>query len=315
MNDVIKQAAGVDVSKQWLDVAATVDGVTERWENNSRGIAGLCEWLIQRSPDRVVLEATGGWETATVAALAQAGLPVVVVNPRQVRAFARACGRLAKTDRMDAQVLCAFALAIQPPLRLLRDDQAQALAALVNRRDQLVQMRIAEKNRLALTASAAVKKNLKAHIKWLDRNLADTDRATGQLIKASPLWCATEELLLQVPSVGCVTAHVLISRLPELGQLNRKQISALSGLAPFNRDSGAQHGKRMIWGGRSEVRRALYMATLSAIRCNPAIRQFYRRLKERGKPSKVALTACMRKLLIILNAVVRDQSHWQPMRS
>lgn len=315
MSNVIKHAVGVDVSKQWLDVAAAVDGATERWENDSRGIGGLVEWLIKLSADRVVLEATGGWETAAVAALAQAGLPVVVVNPRQVRAFARASGRLAKTDRIDARILCAFALAIQPPLRPLRDDQAQALAALVNRRDQLMQMRVAEKNRLALNASAAVRKNLQAHIKWLDKNLADTDRATGQLIKASPLWCATEELLLNVPSVGCVTAHVLISRLPELGQLNRKQISALAGLAPFNRDSGAQRGQRVIWGGRAEVRRALYMATLSAIRCNPAVRQFYRRLKERGKPSKVALTACMRKLLTILNAVVRDQAHWQPMQS
>jgi transposase len=217
---------------------------------------------------------------------------------------------LAKTDELDARILCAFALAVQPPVRPLRDEQAQRLSALVARREQLVQMRTTEKNRLALSSNPQVQRNLKDHIHWLDRHLKDTDKGIRQLIAVSPLWCSKAQLLEEVPSIGPATTHTLIAHLPELGSLNRKQIAALVGVAPFNRDSGTLRGHRHIWGGRAEVRRALYMATLSAITWNPVIRCFYRHLLDNGKPGKVALVACMRKLLTILNAMLRDHQHW-----
>ena len=310
MDDAIQRAFGIDVSKEFLDIAAEPGGTTQRLSHDAGGIEGVLERALKERPDRIVVEATGGWESALVGVLAHAGLPVVIVNPRQVREFARATGRLAKTDELDARILCAFALAVKPPLRPLKDEQAQALAALVTRRQQLLQMRTAEKNRLTLSSTSRVRRNLQDHIKWLDRHLKDTDRDIGQLIKDSPLWCETERLLEQVPSVGRVTTHTLIAQLPELGSLNRKQIAALVGLAPFNRDSGTLRGHRMIWGGRSEVRQVLYMATLSAIRFNPPIRTFYQRLRNNGKPAKVALVACMRKLLTMLNAIVRDRQPW-----
>lgn len=301
---------GIDVSKHWLDVATTQATRIERFEHSPQGIGGVLELAREVGAERITLEASGGWETSLVAALAEAGLPVVVVNPRQVRAYARATARLAKTDRIDARLLCDFTVAVQPPLRPLKDAQAIALAALLARREQLLAMRSAEKNRLSLGAQGAVRSNLKAHIRWLDRHLADTDREIQRLIQASPLWQATEDLLTSAPGIGSTTARALIGRLPELGRLNHKQIAALAGLAPFNRDSGTLRGQRMIWGGRREVRQALYMATLAAIRSNPAIRTFYQRLKASGKPSKVAITACMRKLLTTLNAMLRDQTPW-----
>jgi len=310
VDQIIERAFGIDVSKDFLDLATSPTSPVQRLAHDSAGIEAIVEHAQRDRPDRIVVEATGGWESAVVATLAHAGLPVVIVNPRQVREFARASGQLAKTDQLDARMLCAFALAVKPPLRPLKDEQAQLLAALVTRRQQLLQMRTAEKNRLALSTPGLVQRNLKEHIKWLDRHLKDTDRDIEQLIKVTPLWCDTERLLEQIPSIGRITSRTLIAQLPELGSLNRKQIAALVGLAPFNHDSGTLRGHRIIWGGRAEVRQVLYMATMSAIRCNPPIRGFYRRLRANGKPGKVALVACMRKLLTVLNAVVRDRQPW-----
>lgn len=310
MNAKVTRVMGIDVSKQWLDVASTETHEIERYDHTDQGIKEIVAQAQGWSVERITVEATGGWQTALVAALADAGLPVVVVNPRQVRAYARAAGTLAKTDRIDARVLCDFTRAVQPPLRPLKDDQAQALSALLARRQQLMAMRTAEKNRLALGAKGKVRKNLRDHIRWLDRHLADTDNEIRKLIEDSPVWQAKEELLTSAPGVGSITARVLIGRLPELGELDHKQIAALAGLAPFNRDSGTLRGQRMVWGGRSDVRCALYMATVSAIRWNPPIRAFHARLLDHGKPGKVAITACMRKLLIILNAMLRDQAPW-----
>lgn len=310
MNGSVDRALGIDVSKEFLDLAKAADGEVTRLNNDPAGIDAALRIARESEAERIVVEATGGYESSLVGVLAHAGLPIVVVNPRQVREFARATGRLAKTDELDARILCAFALAVKPPVRPLKDEQARFLSSLVTRRQQLLQMRTAELNRLALGAEGAVRDNLKAHIKWLDRHLKDTETGIRQLIKVSPLWCEKAQLLEAVPSVGSVTTHTLIAQLPELGSLNRKQIAALVGLAPYNRDSGTLRGHRMIWGGRSEVREVLYMATLSAIRVNPPIRAFYRRLKAQGKPSKVALVACMRKLLTILNAIVRDGTSW-----
>jgi len=312
MSTAIVRVVGVDVAKDWLDLATSANSNIERLPHTAEGIAQVLQRVRQVQAERITVEATGGWETPLVAALADAGLPVVVVNPRQVRAYARAVGRLAKTDRIDARVLCDFTRAVQPPLRPLKDEQAALLSALLARRQQLLTMRTAEKNRLVLGAIGKVGKNLREHIKWLDRHLRDTDREIQRLIEASPVWQATEDLLTSAPGIGPTTARMLIGQLPELGHLNRKQIVALAGLAPYNRDSGLHRGRRMIWGGRREVRQALYMATLAAVRSNPQIRDFYTRLKANGKPSKVALTACMRRLLTILNAMVRDQRPWVP---
>jgi transposase len=302
---------GIDVSKDWLDVASSVDAAVERMNHDATGINAVVKRAEAITAERITVEATGGWETALVATLAEAGLPVVVVNPRQVRAYARAAGRLAKTDRIDARVLVDFTRAVRPPLRELPDEQARALSELLARRQQLVAMRTAEQNRFSLGAKGKVRANLLAHIKWLDRHLKDTDRELQRLIESSPVWQARTDLLTSAPGIGPTTARVLVGRLPELGRLNPREIAALAGLAPYNCDSGTLRGQRMIWGGRKEVRQALYMATLSAIRSNPPIRSFYLRLKANGKPSKVALTACMRKLLVMLNAMVRDNTPWR----
>ena len=311
MSKTLSRVLAIDVSKAWLDLATAIDGEVERVPHDTGGISAVVRRATAIGAQRITLEASGGWQTKLVAALLHAGLPVVVVNPRQVREYARATGQLAKTDRIDARILCAFTLAVQPPLRKLKDAQAEALSALLARRDQLVGMRTAEKNRLTLGARGAVRKNLRAHIQWLDRHLRDTDRELKQLIEASPAWQAKQDLLTSAPGIGDTTARILIGQLPELGRLSHKQIAALAGLAPFNRDSGTLRGQRMIWGGRREVRKALYMATVSAIRANPPIRDFYQRLKSNGKPSKVAITACMRKLLVTLNAMLRDHTTWQ----
>ena len=311
MSKTLSRVLAIDVSKAWLDLATAIDGEVERVPHDAGGINAVVRRATAIGAQRITLEASGGWQTKLVAALLHAGLPVVVVNPRQVREYARATGQLAKTDRIDARILCAFTLAVQPPLRKLKDAQAEALSALLARRDQLVGMRTAEKNRLTLGARGAVRKNLRAHIQWLDRHLRDTDRELKQLIEASPAWQAKQDLLTSAPGIGDTTARILIGQLPELGRLSHKQIAALAGLAPFNRDSGTLRGQRMIWGGRREVRKALYMATVSAIRANPPIRDFYQRLKSNGKPSKVAITACMRKLLVTLNAMLRDHTTWQ----
>lgn len=300
---------GVDISKADLDLAVRPGGEAWRRPNSQEGIAQIVEELNPLEPTLVVLEATGGLEVPLVAALAAAGLPVVVVNPRQARDFAKATGQLAKTDRLDAQVLAHFGEATKPELRPLPDAQSQELAALLARRRQLVQMLTAEKNRLG-TARPPVASRLQAHIRWLVEELASLDRDLGNAIKKSPLWRARDDLLQGVPGIGPRVSVTLLADLPELGSLNRQQISALVGVAPLNWDSGLLRGRRKIWGGRARVRASLYMATLVASRHNPVIRDFYQRLLAAGKVKKVALVACMRKLLCILNAMVKHNTPW-----
>jgi transposase len=257
-----------------------------------------------------VLEATGGFELPLTGALAAAGLPVVVVNARQVRDFAKATGRLAKTDALDAAVLAQFAEAVRPPPRPLPDAATQALSALLTRRRQLLAMRTAEQNRVA-TAPPAVRREIQAHLAWLTRRLATLDDDLGRTIRESPVWREKDDLLQSVPGVGPGLARTLLAGLPELGTLTHKQVAALVGVAPLNRDSGTWRGRRMVWGGRAPVRAALYMSALVATRCNPVIRTFYQRLCAAGKAKKVALTACMHKLLTILNAMVKHRTPWR----
>lgn len=303
--------AGIDVSKAALDVALRPSG--EHWcsTNDEAGIAELVGRLRPLAPELLVLEATGGLERLVVAALALAGLPVAVVNPRQVRDFAKATGRLAKTDALDAAALAHFAEAIRPAPRPLPDAQSQALAALVERRHQVVAMLTAEKNRFQ-QALPAVRPKVAAHIAWLEQALKELDGELDQMLHASPLWRERDHLLRSVPGIGPTVSLTLLAHLPELGQGSVKHVATLVGLAPLNRDSGTWRGTRAIWGGRRQVRAALYMAALVGVRHNPALRSFYERLLARGKPKKVALTACMHKLLIILHAVLRDRAPWQP---
>jgi transposase len=299
---------GIDVSARRLDVAIDTDSI-ESFGNDDGGVTALCEQLRTRPCILIVVEATGGYEALVVASLAAVGLPVRVINPRQVRDFARATGVLAKTDRLDAHVLRLFAERIRPVLLPHKSEETRALAAVIGRRRELVQMLTAEKNRLTLAATT-VRTDIAAHIRWLQKRIDDADRELRRRIREHDSWRITDELLQSVPSVGEVSSATLIAILPEIGSLSRRRITALAGLAPFNDDSGPRVGRRKIWGGRAEVRRVLYMAVVSAIRCNPTIRATYQRLVTAGKPKKLALTACMRKLLIILNAVVRDQTPW-----
>ena len=300
---------GVDVAKDWLDVAQRPEGAPWRVSNDERGIAALVERLVQLRPALVVLEATGGMEMPVVGALVIVQLPTAVVNPRQVREFARATGRLAKTDAIDAQVLAQFGEAVRPELRPFPDAATQELSALLARRRQLVGMLTAEKNRLR-TAAKAVRADVQEHIRWLERRLSDLDGQLAQSIRSSPSWRELDNLLKSTPGVGPVLSVTLLAELPELGTLGRKEIAALVGVAPLNWDSGHLRGKRRVWGGRSSVRAALYMAALVAARRNPVLRAFYERLVEAGKPKKVALTACMHKLLTILNAMIRHRTPW-----
>jgi transposase len=267
--------------------------------------------LKQLSPSLIVVEATGGLEADVVAELAARGLPVVVINPTRIRAFARSTGTLAKTDKIDAKMIAHFAQAIRPDVRELPGEETSHLAALVNRRRQVIAILVAEKNRLN-TAPRQVQKRIKKHIEWLEEELAALEKEIQELIRENPLWRKQEELLRSVPGVGPVTSAVLLAELPELGTLNRQKIAALVGLAPFNKDSGPRKGKRRIYGGRSAVRSTLYMAALVAVRFNPVIRAFYERLIANGKEKKVALTACARKLLVILNAILRQGEPWRP---
>jgi transposase len=284
----------------------------ECFTNEDAGIAALCRRLNALSCELIVLEATGGYEALVVASLAAAGLPVRVLNPRQVRDFARATGLLAKTDRLDAQVLREFAERLRPVVLPQKSEQQRELSAIVSRRRELVQMLVAEKNRLKL-AIGSVRKDITAHIRFLEKRIDDTDADLRRQIRAHESFRFTDELLQSVPSIGDVSSSTLIALLPELGSLSHRKIAALVGLAPFNDDSGRRTGRRHIWGGRSAVRSALYMATISALRFNPPIRATYLRLVAAGKPKKVALTACMRKLLTILNAIVCDQTPWRPL--
>jgi transposase len=301
-------SVGIDVSKDTLDIGTTQQ---EHWScsNDESGIAGLLESLKGRSMERIVLEASGGYEAAVVAALAAAKLPVIVVNPRQVRDFAKATGRLAKTDRIDALVLAQFAEQIKPQLRPLKDEQTRELDALLARRRQIVSMLTAERQRLSV-AAPAVRTDIKAHIHFLIKRLKDSDQGLNEALRASPVWREREELFKPIKGIGKQTVLSLCALLPELGQLNRRKLAALVGVAPFNCDSGTLRGRRRCWGGRADLRTTLYMATVSALRYNPVIRAFYQRLVSAGKAKKLAITACMRKLLTILNAMVRDNTTW-----
>jgi transposase len=301
---------GIDVSKARLDVAVLPGEKTWSTTNDDDGISDLVAKLKDLAPSLVLLEATGGLERRVLARLVGADLPAMAINPRNVRDFARSLGKLAKTDRIDAIVLAQFAQVVRPPLRPIADEQTQELQAQLTRRRQLIEMVVAEKNRLAAAETSKVRKVIKAHIEYLQKALAINEYDIDQTIKQTPIWLEKVDLLESTPGVGRTTASTLVALLPELGTLGRKQIAALVGVAPFNRDSGTLRGRRSIWGGRAAVRAVLYMATLTGTRWNPALRALYCRLKAAGKPSKVAIVACMRKLLTILNAILRDRSPW-----
>ena len=303
---------GIDVSKAQVDVAVRPTG--QRWvvSYDETEVGELVSQMKGLSPALVLLEASGGLELPLVAALAAAALPVVVVNPRQVRDLAKATGTLAKTDPLDAAVLAHFADAVGPSVRPLRDAETQVLNSLTARRHQVMTMRVSEKNRLG-TAISAVRPRIEAHIVWLEQELDDLDEGLRQTLRQSPVWREKDDLLRTVPGVGEQLSLTLLAHLPELGTLDRRQIAALVGVAPFNRDSGTLRGKRTVWGGRAKVRAALYMGTLAASRFNPVIRDFYRKLLAIGKPKKVALVACMRKLLVILNSMLKHRSPWRDM--
>ncbi len=303
---------GIDVAKDHLDVHVRPTGEVFRVPSDDAGLGTLLTRLRVLSPTVIALEATGGYEVPVAAALASAALPVAVVNPRQIRDFARATGQLAKTDTVDARVIALFAEAVRPTPRPVPDAQAQALGELMARRRQLVDMLGAEQNRRRLLRDRRLQRQLDAHIAWLEEALRRLDHDLTTLVRSTPIWREADDLLRSVPGIGPVTACTLIADLPELGRLDRRRIAALAGLAPFARDSGTFRGRRMIAGGRAPVRRVLYMATLAAIKHNPVIRLFHQRLRTAGRPGKVAITAAMRKLLTILNAMLRDRRPWQP---
>ena len=302
---------GIDVAQATLEIAVRPTGESWQVANDEVAFGALVDRLHELAPTLIVLEATGGIQLPVVGALAAAGLPVVAMNPRQVRDFAKATGKLAKTDRIDAQVLAHFADAVRPEVRPLPDAATQELAILVARRRQLLEMRVAEQNR-SRGVPPRIRAQIREHITWLNRCLAELDRELGQLVRSSPVWQERVDLLRSTPGVGPVLSATMLADLPELGTLSHKQIAALVGLAPLNQDSGKKRGKRVVWGGRASVRGALYMATLVATRRNPVISAFYQRLLGTHKPKKLALTACMHKLLTILNAMVRRQTRWAP---
>lgn len=302
---------GIDVAKAYLDIALHASTRTWQVENSEGGLATLVPQLQALQPTLIVLEASGGFELVVVVALAAALLPVVVTNPRRVRNFARATGRLAKTDKLDAQMLAHFAAALRPEIRPLPSADEDYLTALLTRRRQLVDMLTMEQNRLH-TVRVALRHAIEAHLEWLRTDLAKLDAEIEDFIHGSPLWSDKDALLQSVPGVGPVTASTMVALLPELGTLNRQENAALVGLAPIAKESGKKQGKRRIFGGRAPVRSVLYMATLSARKHNPVIKKFYEHLFAQGKEKKVALIACMRKLLVIFNAMLRTQQPWQP---
>lgn len=302
---------GIDVSKKRLDVAFRPTGEVLSFEHDEAGIQQLVENLTAQSTTLVALEATGGLEVPLATALALAGVPVAVVNPRQVRDFAKAIGQLAKTDRIDAAVIARFAEAVRPEARALPDESASLLSAVVARRRQLVEMLVMEQNRLS-TTPLKLRKEVQEHIDYLKRRLKDSNKDLQRHLRETPLWREKDDLLQSVPGVGKIVSASIIANLPELGRLDRKEIAALVGVAPFNHDSGLHRGRRAIRGGRAEVRASLYMAALTASKRNKTLATFYQRLLAAGKPKKVALTACMRKLLTMLNAMVRDNRAWDP---
>ncbi len=313
MNEMnAEQFVGIDVSKATLDGAVEPQGQVWQVAYDAKGIDQLVLQLQEIGPTLIVIEATGGLETQIASALAGKELPVAVVNPRQVRDFAKASGRLAKTDRVDAGVLAAFARAIRPQARPLKDADTRALDDLVDRRRQLIGIRVQEVLRLKGATTKPLQTSLKKHIAWLDKQIDQNDRDLTRRLRESDAWRAKDDLLKSIPGVGSVTIVTLLAKCPELGTLNRREIAALVGVAPMANDSGQYRGKRFIWGGRSEVRAVLYMATISAIRCNAVIRAFAERLKNAGKPPKVVIVACMRKLLTIMNAMLKNNTPWQP---
>lgn len=306
-----KQVIGIDVGKEKLDVGVNDEKRVRVWNNDQAGRADLSDWVEQQKPDLVVVEASGGYETALVSELVARGQEVALVNPTRVRAFARAEGILAKTDKIDARVIARFGATMKPQARARREEDQVKLSEKITRRRQLVLMLTAEKNRLH-TASPTMREHIASHIVWLQAEIEALEQQISQAIKANPAWAETAKRVDSAPGIGFITAATLVADLPELGQLNRQQIAALVGVAPFNQDSGKHRGKRRIFGGRTSVRSVLYMATLSAIRHNPVIKEFYQRLLDKGKLKKVALTACMRKLLVILNTMVKSGQDWNP---
>jgi transposase len=306
-----KQVVGVDVGKEKLDVGLVDEKSVRVWANDDPGRAELSDWIVEQEASLVVVEASGGYEAALVSELVGRGQAVALVNPTRVRAFARAEGILAKTDKIDARVIARFGATMKPQVRARREEAQVELNELVTRRRQLVLMLTAEKNRLQ-TTSPTMQAHIASHIAWLQAEIETLEQQISQAIKANSEWTEIAKRVERVPGIGFITAATLVADLPELGQLNRQKIAALVGLAPFNHDSGKKHGKRRIFGGRTSVRSVLYMATLSAIRHNPVIKEFYQRLLDKGKLKKVALTAWMRKLLVILNTMVKTGQDWNP---
>jgi transposase len=302
---------GIDVAKNRLDIAMRPSGECQQVGNDERGIRYVVTRLCKVRPTLVILEATGGLGQPVAAALAVTGLPVAVVNPRQVRGFAKAVGKLAKTDTLDAKVLARFAEAVRPEPRPLSDEQAQLLSATLLRRRQIIAMITSEENRLS-TAPRPIRRRIEVYLRWLRKELERTNEELEQIVRESPIWREKAALLRSVPGVGPTLSVTLLAELPELGHLNRKKLAALVGVAPVNRDSGTLRSVRTVWGGCSGVRTVLYMATLYAVRFNSTIKTFYERLLAKGIPKKVALTACMRKLLTTLGAMLRNRTPWQP---
>jgi len=300
---------GIDVAKQVLDVAISNSKEIRQFSNDNPGIADAVCYIADLKPARIILEATGKYEMPLAAALQAEGQPVIIVNPRQVRDFARATGILAKTDRIDARILALFGSQIKPEVRLLPNQSARAMSNLLARRRQLIEMLTAEHNR-CLQADDLLRPGIKTHIKWLEEAISTINDDLDQQIRNSPAWCEKDNLLKSVPGVGKVVSTTLLIELPELGTLNRRKIAALVGVAPLNRDSGTLRGKRTVWGGRAKLRSVLYMAALVGVRCNPVLAAFYQRLLSVGKVKKVALVACMRKLLTILNAMLGSMTVW-----
>lgn len=313
MNEAIgENFVGIDVSKSTLEVCIDPIGQMSGIAYDEEGTRQIASRLKEVNPTLIVIEATGGLEVRIATELAGQGLPVAVINPRQARDFAKATGRLAKTDQVDAAVLAAFARAIRPQARPLQDAETRALNELVSRRRQLVDMRVQETLRLNTAASKPLQKSLNKHISWLDKRITEIDNDLTRCLRNSEAWRAKDDLLRSIPGVGAVTTLTMLAKCPELGALSRREIAALVGVAPLANDSGQYRGKRFVWGGRADVRAVLYMATISAIRCNDTIRAFAERLKKTGKPPKVVIVACMRKLLTIMNAMLKNNASWNP---
>ncbi len=313
MNETkVEKFAGIDVSKSTLDVCIEPAAQTLHVAYDEAGVRQVASSLKEASPILIVIEATGGLEVRIATELVSKGLPVAVINPRQARDFAKASGQLAKTDQVDAAVLAAFAKAIRPQSRPLKDADTRALDDMVSRRRQLIDIRVQETLRLGTAASKPMQKSLKQHIAWLDKRITEVDNDLSKQLRESDVWRAKDDLLRSIPGVGNVTTRTMLGKCPELGTLNRREIAALTGVAPLANDSGKHRGKRFVWGGRADVRAVLYMAAVSAIRCNGPIKAFAERLKKAGKPPKVVIVACMRKLLTIMNSMLKNNTPWNP---